>query len=89
MPGGDDSLVALDIGLGMKPDLTGNGCGKQFFTEILDFANRKFAPDTIRLTDADVNERALHLYSSISFSDFDCFLHEESETPFTLLTKDM
>jgi RimJ/RimL family protein N-acetyltransferase len=89
IPGGDYSLCALDIGLGMKPELTGKGYGKKFFNTILDFAMQRFSPSTIRLTVADFNKRALHLYCGLGFSVAGRFVHTESETPFTLLTRDM
>lgn len=89
VPGGDYRATALDIGLGMQPDLTGQGCGKQFFTAILDFSIKGFSPSTIRITVADFNKRALHLYRGLGFSAVGYFIHAESETPFTILTRDM
>jgi ribosomal-protein-alanine N-acetyltransferase len=87
--GGDYRLSALDIGLGMKPVLTGKGFGKQFFTAILDFAAPRFSPVTVRLTVADFNKRALRLYCGLGFSVVDRFVHVDSETQFTILTRDM
>ncbi len=89
VPGGDYSLCALDIGLGMKPELTGKGYGKKFFSAILDFAVQRLSPVTVRLTVADFNKRALLLYFGLGFSVAGRFVHAESETPFTLLTRDM
>ena len=89
VPGGDYGLCALDIGLGMKPDLTGKGFGKRFFAAILDFAMQRFSPATIRLTVADFNRRALRLYGGLGFSAVDCFVHTDSQIRFTILTKDM
>jgi RimJ/RimL family protein N-acetyltransferase len=89
VPGGDYSLSALDIGLGMKPELTGKGYGKKFFTAILDFAAQRFSPVTVRLTVADFNKRALHLYLGLGFSAVDRFIHADSKIPFTILTRDM
>jgi GNAT superfamily N-acetyltransferase len=40
---------ALDIGLGVRPDLTGRRLGREFLTAGLDFARRRFAPAPFRL----------------------------------------
>ena len=40
----------LDIGLGMKPDLTGQGKGPSFFQTGLAFAKTNFQSKKIRLT---------------------------------------
>ncbi len=42
VPGGDYSADALDIGMGIRPDLTGQGRGGNIVASVLDFAQRKF-----------------------------------------------
>jgi RimJ/RimL family protein N-acetyltransferase len=67
VPGGDYTGEALDIGLGLRPDLTGQGLGLPFLQAILVFARREFAPSAFRLTVATFNERAVHLYEKAGF----------------------
>ncbi|MBM7681135.1 RimJ/RimL family protein N-acetyltransferase [Pullulanibacillus pueri] len=59
----------IDIGLGMRPDLTGRGNGAEFFTFILNevqaHINTTHVP--LRLTVATFNERAIHLYKTFGF----------------------
>jgi [ribosomal protein S18]-alanine N-acetyltransferase len=56
----------LDIGLGMRPDLTGKGYGTAFFEYILKDINRE-SLKSLRLTVADFNKRAILLYEKFGF----------------------
>lgn len=67
VPGGDYATEALDIGLGMRPELTGRGLGKGFFESILRFAAGNFGAGRYRVTVANFNERALRLYHGFGF----------------------
>ncbi|MDC2865661.1 GNAT family N-acetyltransferase [Bacillus sp. BP-3] len=72
VPGGREAKLytgehAIDIGLGMKPVLTGNGLGISFLQAGLQFAKDKFRPENIRLSVAAFNERAIHLYMKAGF----------------------
>ena len=59
----------LDIGLGMKPNLTGQGYGSKFFAFILS----QMKEDTLRLTVAKFNKRAMRLYEKFGFKQVDEF----------------
>ncbi|MEH7461950.1 GNAT family N-acetyltransferase [Bacillus thuringiensis] len=72
VPGGRDAKLytterVIDIGLGMKPALTGKGLGISFLQAGLQFAKEEFRPETIRLSVAAFNERAIHLYMKAGF----------------------
>jgi len=67
VPGGDYDADTLDVGLGMRPDLTGQGRGSDFFTAIVDFAQRAFAPQVLRVTVAAFNQRAIRVYEKAGF----------------------
>ncbi|MGH2558885.1 MAG: GNAT family N-acetyltransferase [Thermomicrobiales bacterium] len=58
---------ALDLGLGMRPDLTGRGYGQTFVQACLDYAMERFMPTTMRLTVATFNERAIRVYERAGF----------------------
>jgi hypothetical protein len=58
MPGEDHADGgAVDVGLGLRPDLTGRALGLGFMLAGLEFARRRFAPDGFRLSVAAFNER--------------------------------
>src|SRR5919206_2327934 len=48
---------ALDIGLGMRPDLTGRGLGLACTRAVLEYGRRAFGPDAYRVTVAAFNRR--------------------------------
>jgi ribosomal-protein-alanine N-acetyltransferase len=84
--GGDYSVPALDIGLGMKPSLTGQGHGDAFFKVILNFAIKSYECDLIRLTVADFNQRAMILYKKVGFKERQNFINPNNAMPYTVLT---
>jgi len=57
----------IDIGIGMKPELTGQGYGLTFFSFILGHIQENFKGVPIRLTVAKFNHRAIHLYEKFGF----------------------
>lgn len=73
-----------DIGLGMRPDLTGKGCGRPFVTYIMERAMERRKP--LRLTVASFNERAIHLYETVGFRTITSF--ERNEVPFQVMVRD-
>jgi len=73
VPGGDYTEEMLDIGLGLRPDLTGSGNGYRFFSAILDFTVRRFGANAYRLTVAGFNARAIRLYEKAGFKQVHCF----------------
>jgi [ribosomal protein S18]-alanine N-acetyltransferase len=67
VPGGDYSAPELDLGLGVRPDLTGQGEGMRYLTAVLDFARGHFGPQPLRLSVAAFNQRAIRLYTRAGF----------------------
>ncbi|MCO7125878.1 GNAT family N-acetyltransferase [Sporolactobacillus shoreicorticis] len=61
----------VEVGLGMRPDLTGKRLGQAFIQAGLNFAEEKFNPSIFSLSVAIFNERALKLYKRIGFKIMD------------------
>jgi RimJ/RimL family protein N-acetyltransferase len=57
----------LDYGLGLHPDLTGQGLGLEFFRTGLAFARERYRPRRVFLHVAAFNERARMVYERAGF----------------------
>jgi ribosomal-protein-alanine N-acetyltransferase len=80
----------VDIGLGLRPDLTGRGLGLPFVLAGLEFARERFAPEGFRLTVAAFNERAILIYERAGFRGIETFTHRTNggEHPFVLMVRE-
>ena len=57
----------VDVGLGMRPDLTGRGLGVAYLLAGLEFARRRYSPERFTLSVATFNERAILVYERAGF----------------------
>lgn len=89
VPGGDYSAEALDIGLGVRPDLTGQGLGGEIVRAVIDFAIRLDAPPALRVTIAAFNQRALRVWQKAGFREVSRFTAEDNNVPFVILVRDV
>lgn len=60
---------ALEIGLGLRPGLTGRGLGLEFFRAGLGFARRRWSSPRLILAVAAFNERAITVYVRAGFRE--------------------
>lgn len=67
VPGGDYSIDALDIGLGVRPDWTGHGYGTGIVTAVIAFAITTYKPHLLRVTIAEHNRRARRVWEKNGF----------------------
>ena len=58
----------LEYGLGLRPDLTGQGHGLEFFKAGLEYGREQFRPEQIVLAVATFNERAIKVYERAGFT---------------------
>ena len=77
---GDDGLLeafwyfdrhddVVEVGIVLRPDLTGRGRGEPFLLDQLEYASQQWQPLTFRLFVAAWNERAIRLYRRLGFSE--------------------
>ena len=85
VPGGDYEAAALDVGMGLRPDLTGRGSGITYLSAVLDFGRRAFGPVAFRATIAEFNKRALHLCEAAGFRPVQTFRRERDGRAFVVL----
>ncbi|WP_339255772.1 GNAT family N-acetyltransferase [Paenibacillus sp. FSL P2-0136] len=84
--------TSLDIGLGLRPDLTGQGRGLAFLQAGMKFAERTYDAKRFRLSVAAFNLRAVSVYKKAGFVLLHSFVHQhgDSEMEFLLMeTRDI
>ncbi|HEY7032084.1 MAG TPA: GNAT family N-acetyltransferase [Thermomicrobiales bacterium] len=79
----------LDVGLGLRPDLTGRGLGLGFVSAALAIGRERFRPAGFRLSVAAFNERAVRVYERAGFVRGEQFFSPSSgvETAFLLMRR--
>jgi [ribosomal protein S18]-alanine N-acetyltransferase len=75
----------FDIGLGMRPDLTGKGKGLEFLRASINFIQKEYKPEKITLSVAAFNQRAIKLYRKVGFKDVETFLQDTNGNTFEFL----
>jgi ribosomal-protein-alanine N-acetyltransferase len=63
----------IDIGLGMKPELTGKGLGLEFIEAGIQFAKKEYSPQLLTLSVATFNKRAITVYKRAGFEPIATF----------------
>jgi ribosomal-protein-alanine N-acetyltransferase len=65
----------VEIGLGLRPDLTGRGLGGSFLAAGLEFAGTRFALARFVLSVATFNTRAIKVYERAGFVPVRVYMH--------------
>lgn len=88
VPGGDYRAAALDIGLGVRPDLTGQGQGATYVETVIEFGRRTFQPPALRVTIAQFNQRARRVWEKAGFRPVQTFDRMLDAMPFVILVNE-
>lgn len=85
--GGDYTMPALDVGAGMRPDLTGQGRGRVVLKAIVRWAERRFAPPALRVTVAAFNVRAQRACKHAGFRPTATFRRRSDDQEFVVMVR--
>ena len=75
----------VEIGLGLRPDLTGKGFGLAFINYGLKFGQEHFSVGMWSLSVATFNTRAIRLYEHAGFTPLTTFLQHTNEGEYEFL----
>jgi len=89
VPGGDYRAEALDMGGGLRPDLTGQGLGAGFMEAAFDFAREQFAPRVFRATVAAFNQRALRVCEKVGYREVGRFYSTHTQQAFVVFVREV
>jgi len=89
VPGGDYSEDALDIGLMIKPKLTGQGMGTALAKDVSKNGIDVYTPKQLRVTIAAFNKRAVHTWENIGFQHIQTFKRDSDGMEFIIMTKEI
>ena len=72
----DKADETVNVGLGLRPGLTGMGLGKEFVLSGLAFARERYAPERFTLSVATFNKRAISIYERAVLRRDEVYLQE-------------
>jgi len=88
VPGGGYEQDALDLGIGIRPDLTGQGQGKRFLEALVAYAQaQEPTPRPLRVTVAGFNERAQRLVHGGGFAEVQRFTRPADGMEFVIFMR--
>jgi ribosomal-protein-alanine N-acetyltransferase len=86
VPGLDEEDGVLDVGAGLRPDLTGVGLGGPFLREACRFGGELYGPSRFRVAVARFNQRAQMVAHALGFEPEDTLRDDENE--FVVMTRE-
>ncbi len=86
VPGLADTPGVLDVGVGMRPDLTGQGRGREFAQAVLDHGRAVTGLTRLRAVVQEWNARSRRLLGSLGFAETGH--HEVAEVRYIICERD-
>jgi len=87
VPGGNYRIEALDIGMGIRPDLTGQGYGEQYAQAVVQYGVERYGAQKLRVTIAKFNQRAQRVWEKLGFEQIAEFAKIGSGKKFVIMTR--
>ena len=84
--GGYYSSDALDIGMGIRPDLTGQGLGKLYAQAVAGYGANRYGAKHLQVTIAVFNQRAQRVGKQLGFEQVETFIKLGGEEEFVVMT---
>lgn len=88
VPGGEYAQEALDIGMGMRPDLTGRGQGAVYAAAVFAYAQERYPAVRQRVTIAAFNKRAQRLCRGFGFAQTAAFARPADGREFVIMIRE-
>jgi RimJ/RimL family protein N-acetyltransferase len=85
VPGGNYTAEALDIGMGIRPDLVGQGCGKLYAQAVARYGADRYQAQQLRVTIAQFNQRAQRVWEQLGFDRVEKFVKIDSREQFVIM----
>ncbi|MBB6454134.1 ribosomal-protein-alanine N-acetyltransferase [Salirhabdus euzebyi] len=79
----------MEIGLGLAPEITGKGYGKDFVKAGLQYAKTHFVCSKFTLFVATFNKRAINVYQKVGFNPTKTFMQNTNGSEFEFLEMEM
>ncbi len=87
--GGDYRIAALDIGMGIRPDLTGQRYGEQYAQAVLNYTVSNYGVQKLRVTIAQFNKRAQRVWEKLGFEQVEVFAKIGSGKKFVIMIRSL
>lgn len=75
----------VEVGLGLRPDLTGKGKGLNFVANVINFTKALFSPNQIILSVATFNQRAIKVYEKSGFKAENTYMQDTNGSSYEFL----
>ena len=83
--GGNYDATALDIGMGLHPDLIGRGQGRHYAIAVARYGSSQFGAQRLRVTIATFNIRAQRFWQQLGFEPVEQFCRTGSHQTFVIM----
>ena len=84
--GGCYTTQALDIGMGIKPDLVGQGRGKLYALAVARYGINQYEVEPLRVTIAQFNKQAQRVWQQLGFEQVEKFVQLGTQEEFVIMT---